>query len=66
IYNLDESGAKIRYLTREIVVIPIGVKELYSATLENNKSVYIIEVICTDGRHPLLLLIIYPAGKIDR
>jgi hypothetical protein len=29
IYNMDEKGARIACLTREEVVVPIGIKEIY-------------------------------------
>ena len=35
IYNMDESGVRIGCLTREIVIVPTSVKELYTASPEN-------------------------------
>jgi hypothetical protein len=44
--------------------MPIEVKELYTASSENRKSVTIIETIHIDGREPLLLFVIAPRKKI--
>jgi len=61
---MDESGARIGCPTGEYVIVPIEVKELYTASPENRKSVTIIETIYTDGRKPLLLFVIAPGKKI--
>jgi hypothetical protein len=44
--------------------VPIEVKELYTASPENRKSVTIIETIQADGREPLPPFIITPGQKI--
>ncbi|RPB05435.1 hypothetical protein L873DRAFT_1898661 [Choiromyces venosus 120613-1] len=64
IYNMHESGVRIGCPIGEIVIVLTGVKELYSASSENHRSVTIIEVICTDGRLPLPPLIICLGEKI--
>ena len=61
---MDESGARIGYPTSKHVIIPIEVKELYTASPENRKSVTIIETIYTDSREPLLLFVIASGKKI--
>jgi DDE superfamily endonuclease len=64
IYNMDESGARVGCPTGEEVVVPIHIKELYTASPENRKSVTIIEAISADGREPPPLLIICPGKRI--
>jgi hypothetical protein len=44
--------------------VPIEVKELYTASPENRKSVTIIETIQADGREPPPPFIITPGQKI--
>jgi hypothetical protein len=44
--------------------MPIEVKELYTASPENRKSVTIIETIHANSRKPLLPFIITPRKKI--
>jgi len=61
---MDESGARISYPTSEHVIVPMEVKELYTASPENRKSVTIIETIHVDGREPLLPFVIAPGKKI--
>ncbi|RPB04969.1 hypothetical protein L873DRAFT_1840235 [Choiromyces venosus 120613-1] len=64
IFNMDESGVRIGCPTGEIIIVLIQVKELYTASLENHKSLTIIETICADGREPPPLVIICPGEKI--
>lgn len=45
IWNFDESGARIGCPSGEEVVVPTNVKELYTPSPENRKSVTIIEAI---------------------
>ncbi|RPA89979.1 hypothetical protein L873DRAFT_1795776 [Choiromyces venosus 120613-1] len=61
---MDESGVRIGFPTGEIVIVPIQVKELYTASPENCKSLTIIETICADGREPPPPVIICPGEKI--
>jgi hypothetical protein len=61
---MDELGARIGCPTSEYVIVPIEVKELYTASLENRKLVTIIETIYVDGREPLLPFVITPGKKI--
>ena len=44
--------------------MPSDVKELYTSSPENRKSVTIIETIQADGRKPLPPFIITPGKKI--
>ena len=44
--------------------MPIEVKELYTASPKNRKSVTIIETIYVDSREPLPPFIITPGKKI--
>ncbi|RPA96088.1 hypothetical protein L873DRAFT_1791846 [Choiromyces venosus 120613-1] len=64
IFNMDESGVRIGCPTGEIIIIPTQVKELYTASPENRKSLTIIETICADGREPPPSVIICPGEKI--
>lgn len=61
---MDESGIRIGYSTGEIVVVPTDIKELYTASPENRKSIMIIETICADGSLPPPPVVICPGEKI--
>ena len=61
---MDKSGARISYPTSEHVIVPIEVKELYTASPENRKSVTIIETIHANSREPLPPFIIASRKKI--
>jgi hypothetical protein len=62
ILNIDKSGAYISCLTSKHVIMPIEVKELYTTSPENRKSVIIIKTIYID-RHEFLSLFIITSGK---
>ena len=64
IYNMDESGVRVGCPTGETVVVPIEIKELYTASPENRKSITIIETISADGSPPLPPVVICPGEKI--
>jgi len=64
IHNMDESGVRIGCPKGEEVVVPILVKELYTPSPENRKSVTIMECISADGREPTPPLIICPGMRI--
>ncbi|KAF5202127.1 Transposase protein, partial [Thalictrum thalictroides] len=64
ILNMDESGARVGYPTGEQVIVPLQVKDLYTASPENRKSVTILETIYADGREPLPPFIIAPGVNI--
>jgi len=64
IYNMDESGVRVGCPKDEIVIVPADIKELYTSSPENRKSLTIIEVICADGTSPPPPLIICPGEKI--
>ena len=64
IFNMDESGMRIDCPTGEIIVVLMEIKELYTASPENHKSITIIETICADGSQPLLPVVICPGEKI--
>jgi len=61
---MDESGVRVGCLTGEKVIVPTTVKELYTATPENRKSISIIETICLDGSLTLAPVVICPGEKI--
>ena len=61
---MDESGARVRCPGGEHVIVPTEVKELYTASPENRKSVTIIETILVDRRDPLPPFVIAPRKKI--
>jgi hypothetical protein len=52
IYNIDELGVRVRCPKGEEVVVSIEVKEMYTSSLENHKSMMIIKVVSTNGREP--------------
>jgi hypothetical protein len=58
---MDELGARVGCLKGEDVVVPIEVKELYTAGPENWKFVTVIETAIADGREPLPPFIIAPS-----
>ena len=64
VLNMDESGARVGCPGGEDVIVPVEVKELYTASLENRKSVTIIETIHADGREPIPPFVIVPGKKI--
>ena len=61
---MDETGARVACPKGEEVVVPIHVKELYTLSPENRKSLTIIETIYADGREPLPPFIICPGKQI--
>ena len=61
---MDESGVRVGCPSGEEVVVPAHIKELYTASPENRKSVTIIEVISADGKRPPPPLIICPGKRI--
>jgi hypothetical protein len=61
VLNMDELGARVGCPRGEHVVVPIEVKELYTASPENQKSITIIETIVVDGREPPPPFIIAPS-----
>jgi len=62
--NIDELGARIRCPRGEYVVVPTKVKELYTSSPKNRKSVTIIKSIIIDRREPPLPFIITPRQKV--
>jgi hypothetical protein len=64
VLNMDELGARVRCPGGASIVVPTEVKELYTSSPENRKSVTIIETIITDRREPLPPFIITPGKKI--
>jgi DDE superfamily endonuclease len=63
ILNMDESGARVGCPTREEVVVPIEVKEMYTSSPENRKSLTIIETIKASG-NALPPLVICPGKQV--
>jgi hypothetical protein len=61
---MDESGARVGCPGGEHVIVPAKVKELYTASPENRKSVTVIETIIADGREPLPPFVIAPGKQI--
>jgi hypothetical protein len=64
IYNIDELGARVECLNREEVIVLIDIKELYTTSPKNRKSIIIIKDICIDRSKPLLLMIICLGQRI--
>jgi hypothetical protein len=58
---MDESGARVGCPGGEHVIVLIKVKELYTASPENRKSVTVIETVIVDGREPLPPFVIAPS-----
>jgi hypothetical protein len=61
---MDELGVRVGCLNREEVIVLNQVKELYTASPKNRKSMTIIKAICTNRLPPLLLMIICPGQRI--
>jgi hypothetical protein len=61
---MDESGARIGYPGGEYIIVPVEVKEIYTSSPENRKSVTVIEAIRTDGSNPPPPFIIIPGQRI--
>jgi hypothetical protein len=64
IHNMDESGARVGCPKGEEVVVPIEVKEMYTSSPENRKSMTIIEAVSADGREPPPPFVICPGKRI--
>jgi len=64
IFNMEESGIRIGCSTGEIVIVLTHVKELYTVSPENRKSLTIIETICVDRSLPPPPVVISPGAKI--
>jgi hypothetical protein len=64
ILNIDESGARVGCPPGEHVIVPTEVKEMYTSSPTNRKSLTIIETIRGDGEKPLPPFIITPGEKI--
>lgn len=58
--NMDESGARVGCPRGEHIIVPAQVKELYTASLENRKSVTVVETIIADRRKLLPPFVIAP------
>ena len=43
--NIDKAGTRVRCPIRQRIIVPISIKELYIASLENRKLVIIIKTI---------------------
>jgi hypothetical protein len=56
---MDKKGTRCACLSGKKVVVPIHIKEIYTATPENQKSLTIIEYISADGKElPLCIIIL--------
>ena len=61
---MDEIGARVASPKGEEFVVLTHVKELYTPSSENRKSLTIIETIYADGKEPLPPFIICPGKQI--
>jgi hypothetical protein len=55
---MDEKGARIACLTKEEVVVPINIKEIYVGVPKNRISLTIVEYISINGKAMPPLVII--------
>jgi hypothetical protein len=53
--NMDEFKVRVSYFTKELVIILITIKEVYTTSLKNRKSLTIIKTIRGDKKNTLLL-----------
>jgi hypothetical protein len=60
---MDEKGARVCIPAREEVVVPIGIKEIYTGIPENRISLTIIESISADSK-AILPVVIVPGVMI--
>jgi hypothetical protein len=58
VLNINELSARVKCLRREHIIVLAKVKELYTASPKNRKSITIIKTIIADKRKPLLPFII--------
>jgi hypothetical protein len=63
IYNFDETGARVGCPKGEEILVPIDVKEHYTSSPENRRSVTVMEAISASGKEPPPPCIIAP-GKL--
>jgi hypothetical protein len=61
---MDESGARIRYPGGEHIIVLAEIKEIYTLSPENRKSVIVIKAIRADGSNPPPPFIIIPGQRI--
>jgi hypothetical protein len=61
IINFNELGAYVGCVGRQSIVVPIEIKEMYTASPKNRKSVTIYEAIWADGSNPPPPFIIVPS-----
>jgi hypothetical protein len=64
VLNIDESGARVRSPKGEHIIVLTEVKELYTASSKNQKSMTIIKIILVDRREPWPPFVIIPRKKI--
>lgn len=64
VLNIDESRARVSCPTGERIIVPIDVKELYTSSPENRKSITILETIRRDRKKTLPLYLIVLRKKI--
>jgi hypothetical protein len=62
IWNIDETGFRIRILGGERVMVPRAVKQLYTPSPENHTSITIIEAVSA-ARQNIAPVLVVP-GKI--
>jgi hypothetical protein len=58
IHNMDERGARVCMPTGEEIIVPIGIKEMYTGIPENRLSVTVVEYISVNGKAipPLIII----------
>jgi hypothetical protein len=61
---MDETGARVKCPRGEKIIISSDIKEAYTQSLKNRKSVTIIEIVYADRREPSPLFIITLRSKI--
>jgi hypothetical protein len=61
---MDKIRARVRYPRGKKIIIPSNIKEVYTQSPKNHKSITIIETVYTNRREPLPLFIITLGSKI--
>ena len=58
IYNIDETGFRIRVIARRTVITHLSTKAVYLADPDNRESLTAVETVCADGSTipPMLIL----------
>jgi hypothetical protein len=66
IYNMNETGFRIRVITRRTVITHLSTKAVYLADPDNRESLTAVETVCADGSTIPLMLILKGDVLLER